>query len=177
MTEPGRTVHPPPGEAGAYTRDESAAHRIDRNYGELLQELRVVETGVQILFAFLLAIAFQQRFTGIDAFDRAVFVVTLLSTATTTTLVVAPVALHRFTFRLGRKDSLVLFSQRMLIAGLATLMLSILGSVLLVLDRVVGRPFAVVATAGLAVGIGSLWFAWPLTERRARAADPPAAPR
>ena len=61
-----------------YSRNESAAERLDRNYSELLQELRVAQTGVQILFAFLLTIPFQQRFNDIDAFQRTVYVVTLL---------------------------------------------------------------------------------------------------
>jgi len=66
---------------GSYEREESAAHRLDRNYGELLQELRVAQTGVQILFAFLLGIAFQQRFTTLETGERTLYVITLVSSA------------------------------------------------------------------------------------------------
>ena len=151
-----------------YARDESKAHRVDRNYAELLQELRVVETGVQILFAFLLGIAFQQRFTQTDTFQRTVYVVTLIATAVTAILVVAPVALHRFTFHEGTKDELVADTNRLAIAGMATLAVAILGSVLLVLDFVVGRPFAVTVTAVLASVTATLWLVLPLHRRRRR---------
>ncbi|MDQ6937789.1 MAG: DUF6328 family protein [Actinomycetota bacterium] len=150
-----------------YRREETAAERIDRNYAEQLQELRVVETGVQILFAFLLGIAFQQRFTQTDGFQRAVFVVTLLASALSIAILVAPVALHRFTFHAGRKDELVARTNTYAIAGLAALALSICGAVLLVCDWVVNRPFAVAVTAVLALVLGALWFAVP--HRRGRA--------
>jgi Family of unknown function (DUF6328) len=151
---------------GGYKRSESAAARIDRNYGELLQELRVAETGVQILFAFLLGIAFQQRFDQIDGFQRGVFVFTLATTAIATVLFVTPVALHRFTFHEGTKDELVRLTNRLAIVGLLALMLAINGSVLLVLDWVVNRPFAVSFTALFAIGVASLWFVLPWRQHR-----------
>src|SRR3712207_1749392 len=80
-------------------RDESEAERLDRNYGELLQELRVTQTGVQILFAFLLTLAFTQRFPQITSFQRGTYVVTLLFSAAAAALFIAPVALHRMVFR------------------------------------------------------------------------------
>jgi hypothetical protein len=149
-----------------YTRLETMAERIDRNYAELLQELRVAETGVQILFAFLLGIAFQQRFANIDGFQRGVFVFTLVATAVATVLFVTPVALHRFTFHQGRKDELVRTTHRLAVAGLLVLVGAILGSVLLVLDWVMNRPFAVTFTAIFAVGIAGLWFVLPRRHNR-----------
>ncbi|MCW2525344.1 MAG: hypothetical protein JWM76_204 [Pseudonocardiales bacterium] len=149
-----------------YTRIETMAERIDRNYAELLQELRVAETGVQILFAFLLGIAFQQRFANIDEFQRGVFVFTLVATATATVLFVTPVALHRFTFHQGRKDELVRATHRLAIAGLIVLMFAILGSILLVLDWVVNRPFALTFTAVFGLGIVALWFILPRRHNR-----------
>lgn len=154
------------GEQATYTRDETVAHRVDRNFAELLQELRVVETGVQILFAFLLGIVFQQRFATTDAFERYVYVCTLMSTAVTIALVVTPVAIHRFTFHEGRKDELVTITSNLAIAGLASLMLAIVGSMLLVLDWVINRAFAITVSSVFAVGITALWFIIPVRRRQ-----------
>ncbi len=153
-----------------YAREESVAHRVDRNFAELLQELRVLETGVQILFAFLLGIAFQQRFESTDSFQRWVYVGTLLATAVTIGLVVAPVAIHRFTFREGLKDDLVVVTSKLAIAGLATLLVAVVGSLLLVLDWVIDRPFAVSVSAVFAAGFLMLWFVEPIRRRRRRRA-------
>mgnify|MGYP003693665643 CR=1 FL=1 len=95
-----------------YSRNESEADRLDRNYAEMLQELRVAQTGVQILFAFLLSIAFQQRFNDIDAFQLTVYVITLLCAAVSALLLIAPVPAHRVLFRQHRKDELVTFTGR-----------------------------------------------------------------
>src|SRR3712207_7407058 len=80
-------------------RAEGPLQRADRNFAELLQELRVVQTGVQILFAFLLTLSFMDRFATVDAFQRTVYVFTLVASATTIVLLVAPVAVHRLLFR------------------------------------------------------------------------------
>lgn len=147
-------------------RDESEAKRLDRNYGELLQELRVTETGVQVLFAFLLSIAFQQRFNQIDGFERATYVVTLLCATISTGLLIAPVAFHRLVFRQGLKDELVRITSRLAIAGASFLLLSVLGGVLLILDYVVGRAFAVIVVSVLALLFVALWVVFPLWRRR-----------
>ncbi|MDT4906886.1 MAG: hypothetical protein QOI69_127, partial [Pseudonocardiales bacterium] len=99
-----------------YVRDESDAARIDRNYSEQLQELRVAQAGVQILFAFLLGIAFQQRFESITDFQRALYIGTLICTAVATALFIAPVAVHRVMFRRHLKDELVEFTGRVAVA-------------------------------------------------------------
>src|ERR1051326_7498703 len=99
-------------------RDESAAERADRNFTELLQEVRVAQTGVQILFAFLLTMPFSARFTAIGAVDRAVYVVTLLAAAGASALLVAPVAYHRQVFRQHRKAELVDTASRFARTGL-----------------------------------------------------------
>src|SRR5579875_1571606 len=91
----------------AYRRDESEAERLDRNFNELLQELRVAQTGVQILFAFLLSIAFQHNFTKLSAEQRDLYIGTLVSAALAAVLIIAPVAAHRLLFRQHRKDTLV----------------------------------------------------------------------
>jgi hypothetical protein len=148
-------------------RDESEADRLDRNYGELLQELRVAETGVQILFAFMLSIAFQQRFQTLDDLQRTIYVITLLFCTLAIALLVAPVAFHRLVFRHGLKDELVKITNRLALAGTSFLLLAVLSGVLLILDYVVGRAFAAVVTAVLAVLFVSLWVVLPLSRLRA----------
>ncbi|HEX8095879.1 DUF6328 family protein [Jatrophihabitans sp.] len=153
-------------ESGSDGRDESEADRLDRNYGELLQELRVAETGVQILFAFMLSIAFQQRFQTLDDLQRTIYVITLLFCTLSIALLVAPVAFHRLTFRQGLKDELVKITNRLALAGTSFLLLAVLSGVLLIFDYVVGRGFAAVVTTVLAVLFISLWVVLPLSRRR-----------
>src|SRR5690349_23331973 len=88
-------------------RDESEDARLDRNLGELLQELRVALPGVQVLFAFLLAVPFQQHFTEITPFEKKVYFATLLCTALSAALLIAPSSYHRMTFRLQQKHELI----------------------------------------------------------------------
>jgi hypothetical protein len=146
-------------------RNESEADRLDRNYGELLQELRVAETGVQILFAFMLSIAFQQRFQTLDDLQRTIYVITLLFCTLSIALLVAPVAFHRLVFRQGLKDELVKITNRLALAGTSFLLLAVLSGVLLIFDYVVGRGFAAVVTGVLAVLFIGLWVALPLSRR------------
>ena len=101
------------GPGGAVGRDETEAQRLDRNYGELLQELRVAQIGVQILFASLLTVVFTQRFTTISSLQRGAYVLTLLSAACAVALLIGPVAFHRIVFRHSQKDDLVRVSHRM----------------------------------------------------------------
>jgi hypothetical protein len=152
---------------GSDGRDESEADRLDRNYSELLQELRVAETGVQILFAFMLSIAFQQRFQTLDDFQLTVYVITLLFCTVSIALLVAPVAFHRLVFRQGLKDELVRITNRLALAGTSFLLLAVLSGVLLIFDYVVGRGFAAVVSTVLAVLFISLWVLLPLSRRRA----------
>lgn len=157
-----------------YRRQEDEAHRLDRNFSELLQELRVAQTGIQILFAFLLAIAFQQRFTRLTTFQRDVYLATLLCAALAAVFFIAPVALHRIVFRLHLKDEIVRYTGRMAVIGLVFLALAMLGSVLLIVDVVSGPVPATVVSIGLALVFGVVWLALPLTLRdRWRDADDP----
>src|SRR6478609_3498421 len=88
-------------------REETEEERLDRNLGELLQELRIALPGVQVLFAFLLAVPFQQNFTEITPFQEKTYFVTLLFTAISAALLIAPTSYHRVTFRLQRKADLI----------------------------------------------------------------------
>jgi hypothetical protein len=150
----------------AYSRDEPVARRLDRNYGELLQELRVAQNGVQILFAFLLTIPFQVGFMKLSGSEHVIYVITLLCAAVSVVLFVAPVATHRLLFRRGLKDTLVRVTARLTVAAITFLALSILGAVGLVTDVVAGPGVAVGITAALAVLIGVMWLAVPEWVRR-----------
>jgi hypothetical protein len=150
----------------ADSRGESLEQVLDRNLAELLQELRVAFTGVQILFAFLLGMAFTQRFAELDGFAIAVYVVALMSTALATMVLIAPVSFHRIVFRRRQKAALVVVADRLLMIGLALLIPAICSSVLLILDVVLGLWQAVVG-ASVTVLVGLLtWYALPLAIRR-----------
>jgi hypothetical protein len=146
-------------------RGERPLERADRNMGEMLQELRVAQIGVQILFAFLLSLSFTERFTRIDDFQRWTYVVTLLLTALTTGLLVAPAAIHRMLFGRGVKVVTVRLGHRLFLAGLASLTLTMMGAVLLVLDVVIGRTFAWWSASVVGIVLAGLWFVLPLPVR------------
>ncbi|WP_433274213.1 DUF6328 family protein [Pseudonocardia xinjiangensis] len=131
--------------------------RADRNFAELLQELRVAQTGVQILFAFLLGLSFTDRFAALDATQRGIYIVTLVASALTGILLVAPVAMHRLLFQHGRKRDVVRIGHRMVVAGLCGLLATIVGGLLLVLDVVVGPTAAVGAAVVLTAAFAGLW--------------------
>jgi hypothetical protein len=147
-------------------REESAEQRADRNFHELLQELRVAQTGVQILFAFLLIFPLQPRFTQLDAGQRAGYLAALGLCATAACLLIAPAAYHRMIFRRGLKEQLVQVADRFARAGLICLLASMAAGLDLVVSIVAG-PFAgASAAAGLSVLAGASWFAAPIVHRR-----------
>jgi hypothetical protein len=147
-------------------RNETATERADRNFNELLQELRVAQTGVQIMFAFLLTLPFTQRFASINAHQRIVYLVTLLFTAVATACLIGPVSQHRILFRQRRKVELVRSGDRLARIGLAFLGAAVIGSVFLIFDVVAGLAVAVVVAVGLALVVILIWYAQPLTQRR-----------
>ena len=144
-------------------RQETEEQRLDRNLGELLQELRVALPGVQVLFAFLLAVPFQQRFGGVTEFEKDVYFATLLLTALSAALLIAPSAYHRLTFHYQQKRHLVRVANRCAIAGLAALALAMTCAVLLISNFLFGTATAIVATAGAFVLFVVLWAALPLS--------------
>ncbi|MGW0711171.1 DUF6328 family protein [Streptomyces sp. NPDC002643] len=148
-------------------RDETPLERADRNFSELLQELRVTQTGVQILFAFLLTLAFTPRFEDLDSVQRATYITTLLLAVLAAALFTAPAALHRSLFQQNAKPTIVRVSSRLATVGLAVLMPALAGSVLLVVDVTLGR------TAGIIAGVGTLAVClglWNLLPRWVRGA-------
>ncbi|MET0558642.1 MAG: DUF6328 family protein [Solirubrobacterales bacterium] len=146
-------------------REESEEERLDRNLGELLQELRIALPGVQVLFAFLLAVPFQQNFTKISEFEKKVYFATLLLTALSAALLIAPSAYHRLTFRYQQKHRLVFISNRLAIAGLGALALAMTCAILLITDLLFGSVAAIVTTAFSFSTFFLLWAVLPLRRR------------
>ena len=157
---------PYPDEQG---RRETPLERADRNFSELLQELRVTQTGVQILFAFLLALAFTPRFPALDGVQRVTYVATLLLAVVSATAFMAPAALHRSLFQQHAKPQIVRYSSRLAIFGMAVLALALSGSVLLVVDVALGRAAGIAAGAGTLLLHGGLWGIMPRVLRRSGA--------
>lgn len=147
-------------------RGETEQQRIDRNFTELLQEVRVAQTGVQILFAFLLGLAFTQRFTELGTTGDVVYLATLLLAALAAGLLIAPVAFHRLVYARRLKRQVVEVGHRCALAGLGALVLTLAGAVHLAAALVVGGLFAPLLAAGLAVVLGCLWFVLPVLSRR-----------
>lgn len=142
-------------------RRETAVERSDRNWVELLQELRVMQTGVQILTGFLLTLPFQARFADLDAFQVGVYLCLVGLSVLTTGLFVTPVSLHRALFRKHVKRELVTLSDRVTRAGILVLALVFTGTVLLVVDVVVNRTAALWASGSILVLLVGLWFVLP----------------
>jgi hypothetical protein len=146
-------------------RRETAIERLDRNLEELLAGIRVALPGVQVLFAFLLVLPFQQQFDDVTSFQEKVYFGTLLCTAVASILLIAPSARHRVQFRRGDKAYIVFTANRLALAGLAFLGLAMSGAILLISDFLFGAAVAVCSTAAVGVGLGWVWFASPLMRR------------
>jgi len=154
-------------DTGAPGRNETALERADRNLAELLQEVRVAQMGVQVLFAFLLTVPFSSRFDELTSFQRHVFFVTLLAAGGAAVLLIAPTSWHRILFRCGDKEHLVRVSNRYAIAGLAFVAIAMVGVLLLASDFLFGAGVAAVVTAGVALVCAATWYMLPLRRRRA----------
>lgn len=146
-------------------REESESQRLDRNLSELLQELRVALPGVQVLFAFLLAVPFQQNFSGITNFQEKTYFVTLLCTAISAALLISPTAYHRLNFRQQRKEELVRTSNRLAIGGLAFLALAMTGAIVLITDVLFGTAATVVFGVAALMMFVALWALLPFRRR------------
>ncbi|WP_432053632.1 DUF6328 family protein [Streptomyces sp. bgisy022] len=158
--------HPP-----CTARGETPLQRADRNFVELLQELRVTQTGVQILFAFLLSLAFTSRFTSLDTVQRATYVTTLLLAVLAAALFTAPAALHRSLFQQGAKPLIVQVSSRLATCGLVVLVFAFSGAVMLVVDVTTHRAGGIAAGAGTFLVCVGLWGLLPRMVGRAVAGD------
>jgi hypothetical protein len=147
-------------------RDETEAERLDRNWSSLLQELRVAQTGVQLLTGFLLTLPFQQRFTLLDGTMRTVYLITVACSIGATVLLVAPVGMHRVLFRRHRLDAIVSASHSFAIAGLFLLGLALGGVAVVIFDTVMGRTGAWIAGGCTLLALAVFWFLSPLPLRR-----------
>jgi MFS family permease len=150
---------------------ESDKDRLNRNFDQLLQELRVVIPGVQVLFAFLLAVPFSTQFDHVDRFERVVFFIALLLAAVAVVLLLSPSIQHRILFRHDQKHYLVETGSRLVIAGMTALALSMTLSLVLVAHYLYGIWAALIVGAGALGAYGAIWYAIPL-ERRHRAGPP-----
>jgi Family of unknown function (DUF6328) len=146
--------------------DETAKQRWDRNFADLLQELRVAQAGVQILFAFLLTLPFSNGFPRTTAFQKNVYVVALLSAAFSAALIISPVAFHRALFRQGRKPELVRYAHRMAKGGLAFMLVSMIASVGLITDYLLRGWVAVTVTVVTAAWLLTFWSVIPWYRKR-----------
>jgi hypothetical protein len=146
-------------------RDETREERLDRNTIELLNELRVAGTGIQVMFAFLLVVPFNAGWSKTTSFERTVYFVTLALVAVATFLLMAPPVHHRLLFRHREKPYLIAVANKLAIAGLVFLALGFTGILVLLSDYVVGGVAPIVAGVLTLALIGGLWFALPLRRR------------
>jgi drug/metabolite transporter (DMT)-like permease len=156
-------------------RGETPLQRLDRNWADLLQELRVVQTGVQLLTGFLLTLPFQSRFDQLTQSGRNVYLATLAASVIATGFLIAPVSLHRFLFRRHARRATVDIAHRLAQTGLAFLAVAIVGVVLLIFDVVAGAPAGAVAAVLAAAMLAVLWVVLPLVVRSRHSGEGPPA--
>ena len=148
--------------------EEDDKERVDRELKELLEELRVAIPGAEVLFAFLLAVAFTERFKELGTAQHNIYFATLLCTAASTALLIAPTAYHRLHFRDGDKEQILFTATRMAIASLVLMLAAVSGSVYLVGDLIYSTPVPGIVAALTAGWFGWFWFGLPLTRRVGR---------
>lgn len=155
--------------AGAPLRNETPTERLDRNWSEILQEMRVAQTATQIIGGFLLAIAFQQRFGELDAYGLTLYLVLVCLAGLSTAIGLAPVSEHRMYFRHRLKGRVVAAGNRFLIAQLAVIAALTAGVISLIFDFVLGRTASFVALFVALAVLGVMWIALPRIRARAAA--------
>ncbi|MEV3973076.1 DUF6328 family protein [Streptomyces sp. NPDC050698] len=145
---------------------ETARERINRRWNEILQETRVAQTGVQILFGFLLSVAFTPLFRELETFDRAIYVTAVVLGAAATASLIAPVSIHRFLSGQRMKDEVVEAASRLMMCGMVLMALTIGSTLLLILRVVIPGVLAEVLVSGVMLWFGVCWYALPLRLRR-----------
>ena len=144
---------------------ETEKERIDRELIELLNELRVVLPGVQVLFGFLLVVPFQQGFSEVTDVERAVYYVAFMTAALANVLLIAPSTYHRIRFRAGDKENLIRLSGRLLIAGTTSLAVSLTATVFLITDLLFPGGPGIAAAVTAALVVAGFWFGIPLLRK------------
>lgn len=147
-------------------RDETRTERLDRNWGDILQELRAVQTGTQIISGFLLAAAFQPRFAELDGYQLGLYLVLVVFAGLATVLGFAPVILHRQLFGRQQKDRLVRIANRMLFVLLGVVSLLAAGVTSLIFDVAIGRTAGFVALTAALLVVVTVWVVVPAAARR-----------
>ncbi|WP_406099299.1 DUF6328 family protein [Streptomyces sp. NBC_01013] len=174
--EPGATVSeaegggrggtcPTAGESGESPRavsEEDPRERVNRRWNEILQETRVAQTGIQILFGFLLSVAFTQRFERLGDFDHRVYVITVVLGASAIGALIAPVALHRFLSGSRMKDEVVVVAARFMVCGMVLLALTVGCTLLLLLHTVLTDLLAEILVGAVMAWFAGAWFVLPL---------------
>jgi Family of unknown function (DUF6328) len=153
------------GEREGGQRREDADERIDRELIELLNELRVALPGVQVLFAFLLAVPFTQRFRELSDGQEYAFFLSLLCTTLGSVLLIAPSAYHRLRFRERDKERMLFTANRLAIAGTIFLAIAMTSAVYLITDLVFHATLTVIVTALTAGAFGWFWYGLPLLRK------------
>jgi hypothetical protein len=146
-------------------RTKEEQERLNRQMTELLNELRVAMPGVQVLFGFLLAVPFQQRFETVNAFQRDVYFVTLIAAAVATAFLIAPSAYHRIAFQTHEKPRIIKVGTLQFVCGLVALAVAMNCAVLLVTDFIFGGTTVIVTVAAVASLFIWLWFGIGLWRR------------
>jgi predicted membrane channel-forming protein YqfA (hemolysin III family) len=144
---------------------ENRDHRLDRELIELLNELRVVLPGVQVLFAFMLTVPFTNQFSKITNEQRQVFFASFLLTTAATALLIAPSAYHRLRWRQRDKEQMLRTANRLSIGGLVLLTFALVGVVFLVTDLLFHAAAAAIVTAAVGAFFGWFWYGLPLLRR------------
>ena len=148
-------------------RNETELERTDRHLIELLQEVRVAQTGVQVLFGFLLTVPFTMHFDRLSSEQRGLYFGTLIAAGVAAILLIAPTAQHRVLFRCGDKEHVVKVANRYAMAGLAFVAVAIVGVLALLADVIYGGPFAALVAGGAAAGALWCWYLQPARRRAA----------
>ncbi|MCK2238594.1 MULTISPECIES: DUF6328 family protein [unclassified Crossiella] len=145
--------------------EADAEERLTRNLNELLQELRVAQAGVQILFGFLLSITFTERYTQVGLAIRVTHLITILFAAAAVALLTAPAAWHRVLFRRGKRERIINAANRFTVLGLGALAFALTGTVLLLGEVIIGGWAGIALGVAAAIGFGVLWFLVPFRQR------------
>ncbi|GEC05463.1 hypothetical protein SSP24_31180 [Streptomyces spinoverrucosus] len=147
-------------------RDETEEERADRMWGELIQEVRVAQMGVQILFGFLLTVVFAPTFADLPDTDRRIYIVTVVLGATATGALIGPVSLHRLVSGRRVKPQAVTWASRLTLVGLVLLLATMVCSLLLILRVATHDPYVPWLVTGVVLWYVLCWFALPLWTRR-----------
>ncbi|MGW8884198.1 DUF6328 family protein [Streptomyces sp. NPDC055749] len=153
-------------------REETEEERADRQWNDLLQELRVAQTGVQILFGFLLAVVFQPRFTTLSDTDLTIYVVTVMLGSATVAALIGPVSYHRLLTGRRVKPQTVVWASRLTVVGLGLLFCTMCSALLLIMRVALHNSLALWLVGAMALWFFVCWFVFPL-RALARSADPP----